>query len=64
MKVGPGPKQSGVGISFANLRDVLNLNTITRRLLLCQELQQHCMHNVAKYFEYIKKSTLSAPKTS
>ena len=41
MKVGAGPEQSGVGISSANLRDLLSLNSITRRFLTCQELQKH-----------------------
>jgi len=46
MKVGAGPEQSGVGISSANLRDLLSLNTITRRFLIRQELHKHCIWDV------------------
>jgi len=38
-------------ILSANLRDILSLNTITRRYLTCQELQIHCIHNVPYYYE-------------
>jgi len=45
-KVGAGLEQSGVGISSRYMRDLLTLNTITRRFLTRQELQKHCMRDI------------------
>jgi len=49
MNVGDGPEQPGgckLTILSANLRDLLSLNTITRRFLTREELQKHCMREV------------------
>jgi hypothetical protein len=55
-EVGAGPEQSCAGISIRYLRDLLNLNTIRRRLITHQELLKHSMRDVPYYYAYIQIS--------
>jgi len=49
-------------ILSANLRDLLSLNTITRKFLTRQELQKCCMRNVQYHYDWNKPWAIQIPR--